>query len=664
MLFSAKKSYACHPLPLINFAQFQYIPGVGLQVTADSDPLTWGCAEYWLDMEIRCNGNIMDGSGLSAGIWDSTYCFPFFQSAQIMKPVQMLMTYPPITIPDSILCPGKTYQYRLRENHNFSVSPWSPVMTFTMPGILDTSVGSLTLTANPQVFCGSTQLGWSWTPGGGCATNGCNNDTTYQWYVISGEPMNVPVNFSCDTCPYPIASPSIITTYGLNITIGDSNACGYGVYTMNPITVTPLPYPATGPLASNSDCNGNIDLNITGYSGSLQWQSSINSAPWTNISNAIFDTLTQSNVSAGDCYRVEISTSCATIYSDTICMDSLITTSSGTVNFTSDCQGNVSLSLNSYQGNLQWQSSIANGPWVDIVGETYDTLTQSGIINGDCFRVKLTSLCDTNYSDTICPIIPAYSVTGFINSLSDCNGDIDLWVTGAQGSLQWQSSTANGPWVNVAGANIDSLTQSGINTGDCFRVQISTLCDTIYSDTICPTMFTGPIADFTFSPPGNSQSNVPISFTDNSVGNIVSWTWNFGGGNPGNNTTIPNPTHTYHSPGTYIIVLIVTDINGCIDSISYPYIVDSIPGQNKLIIPNVFSPNGDGVNDMLVFKNLNEFENVLQVYNRWGTLIFRQENYKNDWNGDDLSEGTYYYVLDAKIIDEHQTYKGYITLMR
>ena len=669
LLFSASKSYACHPLPLLNFGQFQYVPGVGLRVTADSDPLTFGCDEYWLDMEFRCMGNIMDGSGLTAGVYDTTLCFPFFQSAQVLKPVQMPMTYPVITIPDSILCPGMTYQYRLRENHNFQVGPWTPVMSFTMPGVLDTNMGSLTLTANPQTFCGSTQLGWFLTPGGGCGTSGCGStDTSYQWYVISGEPMNVPVNFSCDTCPYPTASPSITTTYGLTITIGDSNACGYGVYTMNPITVTPLPYPIDGSLGIVADCNGNVDLSITGYQGNIQWQSSSSSGPWNNISGATFDTLSQSNISPGDCFRLEISTSCATIFSDTICMSQYSPTITGIASYTTDCNGNVSLDLTGYQGNIQWQSSMASGPWIDILGATLDTLTQFGITTGDCFRVKLMSNCDTSYSDTICPVISANSIAGVINYTGGCDGNVNLWLTGYQGNIQWQSSIASGPWTNISGANSDSLSQSGINTGDCFRAQIFTRCDTVYTDTVCPTMFLGPTAAFIYGVPGNSQSNVPVSFTDNSTGNIVTWLWDFGGGSPGNNTGIPNPVHTYYGPGNYTVTLIVTDANGCIDSVSVIIEIDSTyHGPPTIVIPNVISPNGDGENDMLVFKNLEFYDgNILKVFNRWGRNVYEQIDYSNNWNGGEANEGTYFYVLEVQLPDkdELEIYKGSITIIR
>lgn len=81
---------------------------------------------------------------------------------------------------------------------------------------------------------------------------------------------------------------------------------------------------------------------------------------------------------------------------------------------------------------------------------------------------------------------------------------------------------------------------------------------------------------------------------------------------------------------------------------------------------NVFTPNGDGINDVLRFDLLELFDgNKLQVFNRWGKLVFEDDNYQNDWDGGDLKDGTYFYVLD---IDDpsgtQDIFKGTITILR
>ena len=73
-----------------------------------------------------------------------------------------------------------------------------------------------------------------------------------------------------------------------------------------------------------------------------------------------------------------------------------------------------------------------------------------------------------------------------------------------------------------------------------------------------------------------------------------------------------------------------------------------------LLVYNEFSPNGDGVNDTFRIDCLSRYpNNKLEVFNRWGTMVYHAKNYKNDWDGtadgqkeEGLPAGTYYYVLD------------------
>jgi gliding motility-associated-like protein len=88
---------------------------------------------------------------------------------------------------------------------------------------------------------------------------------------------------------------------------------------------------------------------------------------------------------------------------------------------------------------------------------------------------------------------------------------------------------------------------------------------------------------------------------------------------------------------------------------------------NSLTIPNIFTPNGDGNNDTFEIRGLDlAAENDIIIVNRWGNEVFKQTNYKNNWAGTGLNEGTYYYILRVKesASGEWQVYKGYITLIR
>jgi gliding motility-associated-like protein len=132
-------------------------------------------------------------------------------------------------------------------------------------------------------------------------------------------------------------------------------------------------------------------------------------------------------------------------------------------------------------------------------------------------------------------------------------------------------------------------------------------------------------------------------------------------------STASNPTIVFEDEGCYTIILIATSKEGCIDTAIYkPLCVDKQP---IFEVPNVFTPNGDGQND--VFKvhgeAIDEFE--AKIYNRWGRKIYEWNDINGYWDGKitgtEASPGVYYIVIKAK--DRRgKTYKyeGYIHLIR
>lgn len=85
-------------------------------------------------------------------------------------------------------------------------------------------------------------------------------------------------------------------------------------------------------------------------------------------------------------------------------------------------------------------------------------------------------------------------------------------------------------------------------------------------------------------------------------------------------------------------------------------------------IPNVFSPNGDGLNDFFTIYNIDKFpNNTVEVYNRWGKLVFEETGYNNTWKGTskggkDLSDGTYYYIVILN--SQKEPMRGHVTITR
>ena len=92
----------------------------------------------------------------------------------------------------------------------------------------------------------------------------------------------------------------------------------------------------------------------------------------------------------------------------------------------------------------------------------------------------------------------------------------------------------------------------------------------------------------------------------------------------------------------------------------------SVSGKD-IFIPNLFTPNGDGTNDVFEIRGLDLFfSNNLVIVNRWGNEVYQSNNYQNNWAGDGLNEGTYFYKLSVQETanDEPTVFTGYVTLVR
>ena len=90
-----------------------------------------------------------------------------------------------------------------------------------------------------------------------------------------------------------------------------------------------------------------------------------------------------------------------------------------------------------------------------------------------------------------------------------------------------------------------------------------------------------------------------------------------------------------------------------------------IPEVKELIIPNIFTPNGDGFNDFFEIKNNENWTIQVAIYNRWGIKVFDNKDYKNNWNGDKLSTGVYFYVISAKALGKPEfKQSGSLELLR
>ncbi len=178
----------------------------------------------------------------------------------------------------------------------------------------------------------------------------------------------------------------------------------------------------------------------------------------------------------------------------------------------------------------------------------------------------------------------------------------------------------------------------------------------------------GPIAGFSLHPDVLTLLDGPVSFLDNSSGNIVNWQWNLGDGTTSGTTEFD---HLYDDLGSYIVTLLVTDDNGCSDTVQDTIIVKEI---FTVYIPNVFTPNGDGLNDFFLPKGLmidpDNYE--MSIFDRWGNIVFNTNNLNEGWSGtkdnsksyDRVIMDSYVYRIRLKeILGTKHEYIGRIVLL-
>ena len=280
------------------------------------------------------------------------------------------------------------------------------------------------------------------------------------------------------------------------------------------------------------------------------------------------------------------------------------------------------------------------------------------VINGTCPSV----------SDTVLINIRAYPVINFeANQVYGCEpmsvaftnlsaplGDDCLWNFG-DGS----SETGCGDVLHVyAEGTFDvslTVTANGCTTTETFSDYI----------TVIPL----PIADFTALPSQISISNTLVTF-DNSSNHATTYFWSFG--DDGASSTEFEPSHLYPEAlgGVYEVVLIATNDLGCADT-AYATIVY----QDQLIfyVPNIFTPNGDGMNDVFnpsFTGRINPADFNMKIFNRWGEVIYDTYDINAGWNGKYLEllveDGVYIWRVEFgdSTNGERYTFEGHVTILK
>ncbi|MBL7883008.1 MAG: gliding motility-associated C-terminal domain-containing protein [Bacteroidia bacterium] len=314
------------------------------------------------------------------------------------------------------------------------------------------------------------------------------------------------------------------------------------------------------------------------------------------------------------------------------------------------CSNASSITLTAASGGGTWSGTGITNPSTGA----FDPSTATPGINVITYAIPGT--CGD--TDTVHVLVipsgnPAFTLPASIcasaNSL-----DLNTLVTGTAGGT-WSGNGVSGNTFNPNGLSGNVTITYTVGQGVC-------------AQTSSQTIFVSEIDAAFTATPTTGTAPLNVVFTDGSTG-AITYNWNFG---DGNTSTFVNPTNTYNSAGNYNAVLVVSNASGCVDSVSILIVVLDVVEPSVLVIPNVFTPNGDGNNDNfmpVMAEGIVSFKAV--VYDRWGLKMYEWTNAdSNGWNGSAKNgspapDGAYYYIITAKGADnkEYNT-TGYIQLIR
>ncbi len=275
-----------------------------------------------------------------------------------------------------------------------------------------------------------------------------------------------------------------------------------------------------------------------------------------------------------------------------------------------------------------------------IVNPTTDTTYYVQVNDGICFE-----------NDSVTITIADNPTIIFIHDSIICNNtSLNLTANASASTYEWSTGSTDNT-ISVLPNNSISYTVTATNNLGC--------SSSLTFDPSTVQYFTDPTADF--SSQNTASSIAEFVFTDESEGEINNWEWDF---NDNQTSTSQNPLHEFSASGSYNVSLIVTSTNNCPDTV-----YKTIEISTEFIIPDVFTPNGDGQNDFFQIPFFNHDKFTLQVYNRWGQILFKSQSHRMIWDGTTeggapAPDGTYYIIIEANNPERSISYNGSVTLLR
>jgi len=333
-------------------------------------------------------------------------------------------------------------------------------------------------------------------------------------------------------------------------------------------------------------------------------------------------------------------------------------------------------SINSPGNIVSWSWDLGDG-----LGTSTSQNPSYNYISDGLFNVLLTATSDNNCIDDTTYIIEIYPVPLVFLTADTLSGCEPLCVTfvatpitgGTISTWDWDFGDGN---VSVGQTTNNCYTAIDESTARLATViLIATSSDgCLYTLTMLNMIdiWPKPIGGFTAGPQPTTILASAIDFADQSLGNVVSWSWDFGDGDtvlnagPGG----ANPTHVYIDTGTYNIEQIIKNQFFCSDTSEGTIVIMS---DYIFHIPNSFTPNEDGINETFIPQGIGldgkSFE--MFIYNRWGDLVFKTDDINIPWDGKAndgrkmAQEGVYVWMVFTSDLElKKHKHIGHVTLLR
>lgn len=257
-------------------------------------------------------------------------------------------------------------------------------------------------------------------------------------------------------------------------------------------------------------------------------------------------------------------------------------------------------------------------------------------------------------------LLPVSDTSAVVITLANCGGPTGgvsgITMASGQAPFQYEWKDAGGAVVGTS-ADLSNVVPGVYTLGvtDANGCVISVGSFTVNS--------TPPIiAQFTANPL-TGETPLTVNFTNTSIG-AANYLWEFGTGDTSN---LVNPAYAYVPLGVSTVCLTAISATGCIDTACA---VIDVYLNSVFIIPNIFSPNDDNLNDVFTVQGIGLIKMDAEVYNRWGHKQFEWHAVNGGWDGRTASglpaaAGTYYYIIKASGIDgKEYSEKGFFDLVR